>query len=628
MTNPSLILPQYHKYLNGAPVPFSRRTRRNSEFCLVALVFVSLTIICFGAVFYLPEFKASYGGTINNVYKHIQNAGPELLLPPHGNAKHDGVLEDPHAAWDKKALFAKIDEDYLDKRKVLERPDTGDAFKQNINVKNISFYPHAESIVEHNDIGQNNENIELRQRRDKVKEMMKHSWDSYVKYAWGKNELKPVSKHGHSGSVFGSANMGVTIVDSLDTLLIMGLNDEYKLGRDWVANNFTLENVKIDISVFETNIRFIGGFLSCYAMTGDTIFRDKAEYVAKKLLPAFKTPTGIPHSLVNLKSGNSKNFLWASGSSSILSEFGTLHLEFVYLSDITGNDIYRQKVETIREFVRGLDRPNGLYPNYLNPITGKWGQRHVSLGALGDSFYEYLLKAYIQSNGKDLIARDMFDDAMASVMDNLVQTSASGLTYLADMRFDRLEHKMDHLTCFAGGMFALAGESLGSDSSKHYSELGASLTETCHIAYDKTATKLGPEAFRFTDNNEAVAVRGNEKHNILRPETIESYFVLWRLTHDNKYREWGWEAAQAFEKYCKVSGGYSGIRDVYQIDTIKDDVQQSYFLAETLKYLYLLFSDDSLIPLDKWVFNSEAHPLPVRDQNSLYRMYQSEGVVL
>lgn len=65
---------------------------------------------------------------------------------------------------------------------------------------------------------------------------------------------------------------------------------------------------KIDISVFETNIRFIGGFLTCYAMTGDTIFRDKAEYVAKKLLPAFQTPTGIPYSLVNLKSGVSTNF--------------------------------------------------------------------------------------------------------------------------------------------------------------------------------------------------------------------------------------------------------------------------------------------------------------------------------
>ncbi|XP_050424507.1 mannosyl-oligosaccharide alpha-1,2-mannosidase IA [Adelges cooleyi] len=619
MTNSTLLLPQYHKYLNGAPVPFSRRTRRNSELCLVALVFISLSVICFGALFYLPEFKATYSGTLNNVYKQIQNAGPELLLPARSNARHDGVLEDPHAAWDKEALSAKIEEEDSDKKKVLERPDLGIAFSLN-NITGTSL----KTAIEHVETSLNYGDNMLNEKRNTVKAMMKHGWDNYVKYAWGKNELKPVSKREHSGSVFGSASIGATIVDSLDTLLIMGLNDEYKRGRDWVANNFTLDNVRVDISVFETNIRYIGGFLSCYAMTGDTIFRDKAVYVANKLLPAFQTPTGIPYSLVNLKTGSSKNYFWASGGSSILSEFGTLHLEFVYLSDITGNDIYRQKVEHIRDFVRGLDRPNGLYPNFLNPVSGKWGQRHVSLGGLGDSFYEYLLKAYIQSNGEDTIARDMFDDAMASVMDNLVQTSASGLTYLADMRFERIEHKMDHLSCFAGGMFALAGETLGSDSSKHYTELGAQLTETCHVAYDKTATKLGPEAFRFTENYEAVAVRGTEKYNILRPETVESYFVLWRLTHNNKYRDWAWEAVQAFEKHCKVSGGYTGIKDVYQLDSLKDDVQQSYFFAETLKYLYLIFSDDTLIPLENWVFNSEAHPLPVKVRNKMYRHYNKD----
>lgn len=169
MTNPTLLLPQYHKYLNGAPVPFSRRTRRNSEFCLVVLVFISLTIICFGAVFYLPEFKATYSGTFNNVYKHIQNAGPELLLPAHGNLRHDGVLEDPHAAWDKKVLSAKIDEDYFDKRKVLERPDTSNAVKRHINNSNSSYKP--ESFVEHIKDSQNNDSNELRQRRNKVKEV-------------------------------------------------------------------------------------------------------------------------------------------------------------------------------------------------------------------------------------------------------------------------------------------------------------------------------------------------------------------------------------------------------------------------------------------------------------------------
>lgn len=169
MTNPTLLLPQYHKYLNGAPVPFSRRTRRNSELCLVLLVFVSLTIICFGAVFYLPEFKANYGGTINNVYKHIQNAGPELLLPP-AHARHDGVLEDPHAAWDKKILSAKIDEDYSDRKKVLERPQTDVvvAARPQTNDNGSSLDRGVESVVQSSqDVGGD----ELTDKRNKVKEV-------------------------------------------------------------------------------------------------------------------------------------------------------------------------------------------------------------------------------------------------------------------------------------------------------------------------------------------------------------------------------------------------------------------------------------------------------------------------
>lgn len=71
----------------------------------------------------------------------------------------------------------------------------------------------------------------------------------------------------------------------------------------------------------------------------------------------------------------SKNYVWASGGSSILSEFGTLHLEFSYLSDVTGKPVYRNKVDHIRQFIQGLDKPKGLYPNYLNPKSGKWGQR-------------------------------------------------------------------------------------------------------------------------------------------------------------------------------------------------------------------------------------------------------------
>ena len=175
--------------------------------------------------------------------------------------------------------------------------------------------------------------------------MMHHAWDNYVRYAWGRNELKPASKRGHSASVFGSSPMGATVVDSLDTLYIMGMTEEFERGKKWVMENLDMNQLSGDVSVFETNIRYVGGLLTAYAFTGDELFKQKAVHIVDKLLPAFDTPTGIPYALVNMKTGNAKNFGWASGGSSILSEFGTLHMEFAYLSDITGNPVYRKKVE-------------------------------------------------------------------------------------------------------------------------------------------------------------------------------------------------------------------------------------------------------------------------------------------
>ncbi|XP_032597159.1 mannosyl-oligosaccharide alpha-1,2-mannosidase IA isoform X1 [Drosophila grimshawi] len=468
-------------------------------------------------------------------------------------------------------------------------------------------------ITDHNPAG-----IQF-ERRAHVKQMMEHAWHNYKLYAWGKNELRPLSQRPHSGSIFGSYDLGATIVDGLDTLYIMGMEKEYKEGRDWIERKFSLDNISAELSVFETNIRFVGGMLTLYAFTGDPMYKEKAQNIADKLLPAFQTPTGIPYALVNTKTGNAKNYGWASGSSSILSEFGTLHLEFAYLSDITGNPLYRERVQTIRQVLKEIEKPKGLYPNFLNPKTGKWGQLHMSLGALGDSFYEYLLKAWLQSGQTDEEAREMYDDAMLAIIDRMVRTSPNGLTYVSDLKFDRLEHKMDHLACFSGGLFALGATTRQNELTDKYMEVGKGLTNTCHESYIRTPTQLGPEAFRFSDAAEARALRSQEKYYILRPETFESYFVLWRLTHDQKYRDWGWEAVQALEKHCRTAHGYCGLRNVYQQEPQKDDVQQSFFLAETLKYLYLLFSDDSLLPLDEWVFNTEAHPLPIKGANIYYR---------
>ncbi|XP_076378846.1 mannosyl-oligosaccharide 1,2-alpha-mannosidase IA isoform X1 [Megalopta genalis] len=455
------------------------------------------------------------------------------------------------------------------------------------------------------------------QRREKIKEMMKHGWDNYVRYAWGKNELKPISKKGHSASIFGAANMGATIVDGLDTLYIMGLHDEFKQGRDWIAENLDFD-INSEISLFETNIRFMGSLLACYALTGDVMFRDKAAQLGERMLPAFQTETGIPHSLINLHTGASKNYGWASSGCSILSEIGTMHLEFNYLSDITGNPVYKSKVENVRKVLKNLEKPKGLYPNYIHPRTGKWGQHHMSLGGLGDSFYEYLLKAWLQSGKEDVEARQMYDEAIAAIDQHMIKISPGKLLYVSDLKYDRPDHKMGHLACFAGGMFALGAKTMENDLSDRYMTVAAGLTNTCHESYDRSVTKLGPEAFHFIEGNEAKSLKNGEKYYILRPETFESYFVMWRLTKDQKYREWGWEAVQALEKYCRVPGGFTGLHNVYLIDPPQDDVQQSYFFAETLKYLYLLFSNDDLISLDDWVFNSEAHVLPIRG-NPLYR---------
>jgi mannosyl-oligosaccharide alpha-1,2-mannosidase len=459
-------------------------------------------------------------------------------------------------------------------------------------------------------------------KREKVKQMMMHAWDSYAKYAWGANELRPVSKQPHSGSVFGGSKLGASIVDGMDTLYIMGLFDRFDKARKWVETSFSIKSVTGDLSVFETNIRFVGGFLACYALTKDPLFMQKAEEVANTLLPAFNTPTGIPYALISMRTKNSHNWGWASGGSSILSEFGTLSLEFEYLSAITGKPIYAKKVKRIMDFLDMMEKPNGLYPNYLNPKTGKWGSRHTSVGALGDSFYEYLLKNWLITNRRDARSKRMYDAAIKAMEEKLLEKSKKhGLYFFNEMRGNRLDAKMDHLACFSAGMFALqSANEVNASAKQHYLNLGKEIGRTCHESYIQADTHLGPEAFRFTNEFEAKSVNSREKHYIQRPEVVEGWFYLWRVTKEQKYRDWCWDAVLAIEKYCRTDGGYAGIRNVYDVDTAKDDVQQSYFLAETLKYLYLVFTPDDVMPLDRWVFNTEAHALPVRmGRDSDYR---------
>ncbi|NXV65667.1 MA1C1 mannosidase, partial [Molothrus ater] len=472
--------------------------------------------------------------------------------------------------------------------------------------------------------GRSGEDPETRARRMKIKEMMKFAWDNYKQYALGKNELRPLTKNGHIGNMFGGLR-GATVIDALDTLYIMELEEEFQEAKQWVEKSFDL-NVNGEASLFEVNIRYIGGLLATYYLTGEEVFKSKALELGEKLLPAFNTPTGIPRgsSLFSPCSGMSWSWGWASAGSSILAEFGTLHLEFLHLSELSGNPVFAEKasepslasVGNIRRVLSRVEKPQGLYPNFLSPVTGSWVQHHVSIGGLGDSFYEYLIKSWLMSDKKDSEAKKMYDDALEAIEKHLVKKSAGGLTYIAEWRGGILDHKMGHLACFSGGMIALGAQHSTGDRRQRHMELAAEITSTCHESYTRSDTKLGPEAFRFDAGSEATATRLSERYYILRPEVVESYMYLWRLTHQPKYRHWGWEVVQALEKHCRVEAGFSGIRDVYSTTPSHDNMQQSFFLAETLKYLYLLFCEDDVLSLEDWVFNTEAHPLPINHTDS------------
>jgi len=446
-------------------------------------------------------------------------------------------------------------------------------------------------------------------RRVQVKEAFLHAWNGYKNYAWGKDDLKPISK-----SYANWLDLSVTMVDALDTLWIMDLHDEFNLARDWIDLNLSFENNNHDMSLFETTIRELGGLLSAYELSKDKMFLDKAEDLGQRLLKGFSDPSGIPHAAVNLATGKASSPSWIRNKS-ILSEMGTLQLEFLYLAYHTNNPDYAVKPMNVFRHLDSLEKSNGLYPLYIDRNSGNFIGREISFGALGDSFYEYMLKLWIFTNKEADGYRRMYEESTTGAMERLILTSKSGYRYLGQINSGGgISTKMEHLTCFAGGMFALGSVNDATPNADDHLSVGADLTTSCHQAYDRTATHIGPETFEFTPNAEFI-VPTQSRYYILRPEVIESYFILWRTTKDPKYREWAWEAFQAIEKHCKVDGGFSGIHNVDQVPVSHDDTQQSFFLAETLKYLYLIFSDDSLIPLDKYVFNTEAHPLGIPNES-------------
>ncbi|KAK9267146.1 hypothetical protein L1049_009565 [Liquidambar formosana] len=302
----------------------------------------------------------------------------------------------------------------------------------------------------------------------------------------------------------------------------------------------------------------------------------------------------------------------------------------------------------VLEHLKTLPKVEGLVPIYISPHSGEFSGENIRLGSRGDSYYEYLIKVWLHRG----ISRDsnltylyeMYIEAMKGVRNLLVRKSIPNeLVFIGELPFGpkgAFSPKMDHLVCFLPGTLAL-GSTKGITKEKAMKDhmltsedlenlkLAEDLAKTCFEMYSVTSTGLAPEIAYFhvegfseggldggnksSEYVNDIIIKPADRHNLLRPETVESLFVLYRITEDSKYREWGWQIFEAFEKYTKVdSGGYSSLDDVTKIPPQRRDKMETFFLGETLKYLYLLFGESTIMPLDKFVFNTEAHPFPIK----------------
>nr|ACZ80670.1 putative mannosyl-oligosaccharide 1,2-alpha-mannosidase protein [Cryptococcus depauperatus] len=450
-------------------------------------------------------------------------------------------------------------------------------------------------------------------KRSAVKEAFEWSWHAYEEHAFGADEYQPLSQTGHN--LTDTNGVGYTIIDSLDSLLIMDLIPEYERARNWISDNLDFNKDAI-FNTFETTIRLMGGLLSAHYLTSThtspsiradaPMYLDFAIDLGERLLGAFSSPTGLPWSGINLATRQGVPDRDNQGVVS-LSEAASLQLEMKYLSHLTGDYVYWKKAEKVTEIIKSQAIHDGIAPIFISPTNGQFVVSEIRLGSRGDSYYEYLLKQWLQTNRSE----PMYDEAMSGIKKHLIgQTRKSDLIYTQELhpaihprdktRTWQIVPKQDHLVCFLGGSFLL-GLNEGGKRKVDWQHMGERDTEDCGLA-PEIAMFVQPSDDRsleddwYIKHSDSVLIDGR---NILRPETVESLFLAYRITGDEKYRRWGWQIFEAFQKWCRVEkGGYAGIEDVEAMPPKQLDRMETFWLGETLH-----------------VFNTEAHILPVFTPN-------------
>ncbi|KAH0578671.1 hypothetical protein H2248_003802 [Termitomyces sp. 'cryptogamus'] len=485
-------------------------------------------------------------------------------------------------------------------------------------------------------------------RQDEVRRAFMHAYSGYMEHAFPADELLATS--GGKSSKFNG--WSITLIDAMDTMWMMGLENQFIDAVQVVAaQNFTT-NSKYFVSFFETVIRYLGGLLSAYSLSGEPILLSRADDLGTFLLPIFETPSGFP-----INSGNVRNMDWM-GKDILFSEAASCQLEFKYLAKLTGRKEYYRTVDRIMERLYATKTENGLFPTRWSGL-GEPLDRQYTVGASGDSGYEYLLKQYLLSG--DTKALTQYLESINGVMQWLLfVTPTRELLYVASMNHLTVKHDLEHLACFLPGLLALGAHTipdayLPAKERERHKWAAAGLAYTCYLLYADQKSGLGPEKVgmkpgtRWVDElatweaagrvgmppglKEEGPIKNQKKKDydlngggtyFLRPETVESLYIMWRTTGEEKWRERGYEIFVAIERHAKTRYGYTSVAHV-DMDPVRPlDEMPSFFLAETLKYLFLLFDEEDRYPFSKWVFNTEAHPLPVFKWSSwerkLYRI--------
>ncbi len=420
----------------------------------------------------------------------------------------------------------------------------------------------------------------LRQRyAERVKHEFLFAWNNYKKYAWGHDELKPLTKTYYDW--YGKSIL-MTPVDGYDTMVLMGLKKQAAEDERLIDDSLSFDK-DISVSNFEITISMLGGLLSGYELNHDKKFLELATDLANRLLPVYNSPTGMPYRFVNLKTGK------VSGKVSNPAEIGSETLEMGTLSRLTGNPVYFEKAKKAVVTLFSHRSKIGLVGSSINVETGQWGdpESHISGGI--DSYYEYLVKAWKLFGDKDF--ERMWKESAAAVNKYLPQRVNGELWYgRVNMNTGKLmQPYFGALDAYFPAELALGG----------YLKQAEELQNSCYKMW--LYYGIEPETINYT--NMAIV----DSAYVLRPENIESNYYMWEFTHDPEYVCRAETYFKTFVYDCKVKNGFASLANA--VTKRKINETPSYMFAEVFKYLYLTFAHASTLPFNKIVFNTEAHPL-------------------